>query len=372
MTDGPVIGIVGSGGAYGRWLAQFFRERMGLDVIGRDVTCDTALSERELIERSEVLIFSAPIRITPDLIAEYVHIADGIEGDRLWLDITSIKSTPMAALLKSQAEVVGLHPMSAPPRGPTLKGRAMVVCEARLDRWRSWLQAFLSATQADCVQASPEQHDQAMALVQGMVHASHMAQGALWRELAPAVGGLAAIEPFHTVGYELDLTVTQRMLAGNPAIYQDIQFENPHVSPMLDRLVEHVTRLRDLVTTGDDDARTRMREDWLGDSATFFGDESLDRGSRRFERMAHLLADLGSADSLDVVLPQDSPGSLRALLSVFEAHGVSFDSIHSSRVSNGELRFRLGLPGDTSAAELAAAVARMQAEGIARLLSPDL
>ena len=368
MTDRPVIGIVGSRGAYGRWLAQFFRERMGLEVIGRDVGGDTALSEHDLVIRADVLVFSAPIRATAGLIETYVRLANGAERGRLWLDITSIKSAPVTAMLASQAEVVGLHPMCAPPRAPTLKGRAMVVCEARLARWRGWLQDFLDATQADCMTATPGQHDQAMALVQGMVHASHMAQAMLWRELAPAVGGLAAIAPFHTVGYELDLAVTRRMLAGNPAIYQDIQFENPHVAPMLERLAAHTASLRDLVRAGDDPARERMRREWLQDSAAFFGTASLEQGSRHFERMAYLLADLAGASSLDVVLPADRPGSLRTLLSVFEAHGVNFESIHSSRVSNGELRFRLGLTADTPVDAVARAVATMESQGIASLV----
>ena len=370
MNDRPVIGIVGSRGAYGVWLTRFFREQMGLQVIGRDLAGDTAVSERALIERADVLVFSAPIRTTPALIARYVQLAAGVEQGRLWLDITSIKSTPVAAMLVSHAEVVGLHPMCAPPRAPTLKGRAMVVCAARLDRWQPWLQTFLDATQANCMRAAPEQHDRVMALVQGMVHACHMAQGALWRELAPAVGGLDAIWPFHTVGYELDLAVTRRMLVGNPAIYQDIQFDNPHVAPMLDRLAEHVAALRDLVRAGDQPARERMREDWLQRSAAFFGDESLAEGSACFERLAYVLADLAAPACLEVVLPADRPGSLRALLSVFEQHGVNFDSIHSSRVSNGELHFRLGLACGTQADALARAVSLMEAGGIARRLQP--
>ena len=36
MIESPVIGIVGSQGAYGRWLGRFFRDQMGLRVVGRD------------------------------------------------------------------------------------------------------------------------------------------------------------------------------------------------------------------------------------------------------------------------------------------------------------------------------------------------
>src|SRR5688572_28353361 len=116
MTARPVIGVVGVEGAYGRWLRRFFVEGMGLEAVGRDPAAADSLSESELIERADVLIFSAPIRQTAALIREYVRIADGRKRGKLWLDVTSIKSAPVAAMLASQAEVAGLHPMTAPPK----------------------------------------------------------------------------------------------------------------------------------------------------------------------------------------------------------------------------------------------------------------
>jgi prephenate dehydrogenase len=243
----PIVGIVGSRGAYGRWLARFFRERMGLQVVGRDPAGDTALSERALIEASDVLVFAAPIRHTAELIARYVEVAAGDEAGRLWLDVTSIKRAPVAALLASRAEVVGLHPMCAPPQAPTLRGRVMVVCEARVECWRDWMEHMLAALEAECVRADPDQHDQRMALVQAMVHAVHLAQAAVLGASAEAIGGPADILPFRSVSFELDATVAGRILAGNPAIYEDIQFSNPDVLPMLDpsaRRVGRAARLR--------------------------------------------------------------------------------------------------------------------------------
>jgi prephenate dehydrogenase len=337
----PRIGLVGSQGSYGRWLRTFFEQRMGLRVLGRDPFGDTRLSERELIESVDVLVFCAPIRQTPSVIRHYVEQADGIERGQLWLDITSIKAAPVAAMLASQAEVVGLHPMSAAPKSSTLRGRAMVVCEARVNTWRPWLENFLAASEADCVRADAEQHDRVMALVQGMVHATHMAQGAVLRELAPAVGDLEGIRPFSSVGYELDVAVTRRILASNPAIYQDIQFENPYVAPMLERLAAHIDTLRDLVHRGDDAARDQLRVQLLEQSRAYVGEPSASEGSYTFERLGYLLADLREPRFISVFLPLDKPGSLRALLSVFEQRGINLDSIHSSRSAEGELLFRM-------------------------------
>ncbi|HAI94449.1 MAG TPA: hypothetical protein DCM36_07015, partial [Xanthomonadaceae bacterium] len=109
--------------------------------------------------------------------AEYAQVADGIEQGRLWLDVTSIKRAPVDAMLASRADVVGLHPMTAPPKSPNLKGRVVVVCEARLSpRWRGWFDGLLQRLQGEYVRTDPDRHDRIMALVQALVHAGHLAQ----------------------------------------------------------------------------------------------------------------------------------------------------------------------------------------------------
>ncbi len=366
--ENPLIGIVGSQGAFGRWLRRFFEQRMGLAVIGRDPAGDDALSPAELVARADVLIFCAPIHATTTLIDDYVRLAAGADHGKLWIDVTSIKTAPVQAMLRSRAEVVGLHPMTAPPKTATLGGRVMVICEARLQAWRGWFEQFLAASEADCVRAEPEQHDRIMVLVQGMVHASHMAQAAVLREFAPALGGIDAIQPFRTVGYELDGVVTRRILAGNPAIYEDIQFENPHVAAMLERLAAHIDFLRDCVRTGDAGARAAMRRRLLDEPRENFGPRALAEGSYGFERLGYLLADLSAPDPLSVFLPLDRPGSLRALLSVFEELSINLDSIHSSRTPDGELHFRIGLQRHCDPAKTKAAIEMIAARGIGRVL----
>jgi hypothetical protein len=77
---------------------------------------------------------------------------------------------------------------------------------------------------------------------------------------------------------------------------------------------------------------------------------------------------LAGARPASVHLPEDRPGSLRVLLHVFERHGVSLESIHSSRTPAGEVHFRIGFGRGADAAALAAAVAEIDAAGIGRVL----
>ena len=339
----PVVGIVGNAGAYGRWLSTFLQEQMGLEVIGRDPAGDTTRSPRELALQADVLVFSAPIRQSIALINEYVAAAGGDESGKLWLDLTSIKQAPVEAMLRSRAEVVGLHPMAAPPKISSLKGRVLAVCPARITRWEPWLDAFLRALEADWVRLEPLAHDRAMALVQGLVHASHMTQGRVLQALAAEAGGMPLLQALRTVGYELDLTVTGRILSGNPAIYEDIQFGNPHVMPVLRALADATSQLVDHVAEGSELAREHMRAKFLVKPAHVFGREYLASRSHGFDRLGYLLADLDGHRYLSVYLPEDRPGSLRVLLEIFEALGVNLASIHSSRTPDGELHFRIGL-----------------------------
>ena len=368
MTLRPVVGIVGSAGAYGRWLRTFLEQRLGLEVIGHDPADPQSQDPETVLARAEVLVFSAPIRHTPALIADYVTRSAGREAGRLWLDVTSVKSEPVAAMLRSQAEVVGLHPMTAPPKAPTLKGRVMVVCEARLARWQPWVSELCAALEAECVQASPEHHDQVMALVQAMVHATHLAQAGVLRGYAAQLGPLQDLLPYRSASFELDTAIIARILSMNPAIYEDIQFGNPHVAPMLERLLEQLQRLRDQVVQGDDVARAAFRQQLLADNRAHQGDALLADGNYTFERVGYLLADLTERNAISVHLPEDRPGSLRELLHVFERHGVSLASIHSSRTPGGEVHFRMGFVAGSSLQALQRAAVEIDATGIGRVL----
>lgn len=365
----PRIGIVGSGGAYGRWLRGFFETRMGLEVIGHDPVDPASQTPAQLLEQADVLLFSAPIRCTPALIRDYVQQSAGRERGRLWLDVTSVKAEPVAAMLESQASVAGLHPMTAPPKAPTLKGRVMVVCEARLDaRWQAWLDELCIALQAECVRGTAEHHDRVMALVQAMVHATHLAQAGVLREYAPLLGQLQELMPYRSAAFELDTAVISRILSLNPAIYEDIQFGNPHAGEVLDHLLDQLGRLRALLAEGDDTARAAFRQQFLIDNRQALGEQTLRDGNYSFERVGYLLADLTDPRAMSVHLPEDRPGSLRELLHVFERHGISLASIHSSRTPAGEVHFRMGFVQAYAAEVLASAAEEIDRSGIGRVL----
>ncbi|MEK7063938.1 MAG: prephenate dehydrogenase/arogenate dehydrogenase family protein, partial [Patescibacteria group bacterium] len=102
-----VVGIIGINGRFGQLLKSFFGQ-LGCSVIGSDEKKPTGLSNAQVVQQSEVVIFSVPIKDTPAVIRSVLH---GVREDQLLMDVTSIKQPAVEAMLESKAQVVGLHPM---------------------------------------------------------------------------------------------------------------------------------------------------------------------------------------------------------------------------------------------------------------------
>ena len=167
----------------------------------------------------------------------------------------------------------------------------------------------------------------------------------------------------------MDAAIIARILSLNPAIYEDIQFGNPHASDVLQALARQIQRMANLVGEGTDAARAAFRREFLHDNRAAIGPDMLAQGNYSYERIGYLLADLAGREAISVHLPEDRPGSLRALLHVFERHGVSLSSIHSSRTPDGEVHFRIGFDAGVDLEALQRAVEEIAAHQLGRVLS---
>ena len=363
----PTLGIVGSAGAYGRWMRTLVASRLGWAVLGSDPADPESLSADALIDRCDILLFSAPVRRTEGLIRDYAARAGAHARDQLWLDLTSIKLAPVRAMLGSEAEVVGLHPMCAPPKSPSLKGRLLVVCEARLDRRRPWLEALLGALEAECVRMSADEHDRCMAVVQNLVHAGNLAATLAASRLAER-GTLqaASLLACRTVGYEADFATAARMLAGNAELYIDILLGNPHAQEAISLLAAELSSIGARIASNDAQG---LRAAHFDPARAFLGDALLAHGNHTFERIGYLLADLNDHHALSVHLVEDRPGSLRALLEIFEREGINIESAHSSRTPEGKVHFRFGFARETPVDAVQRAAAAIAESGLGELLA---
>src|SRR5262245_42183765 len=103
------VAIIGGKGGMGRLLAQLFGD-LGHAVLIADI--DTPLTPQEAAEAADVVVISVPIDSTVSVIRELGH---HVRDDSLLMDVTSVKSAPLEAMMEStRASVIGTHPLFGP------------------------------------------------------------------------------------------------------------------------------------------------------------------------------------------------------------------------------------------------------------------
>jgi len=235
-------GIIGGTGKMGRLFTPVF-ERAGYEVVvtGRS----TLLTNTELAEQCDLVIVSVPIHDTIRVIEEILPV---LSQDQLLCDFTSLKTEPVAAMLRSKARVIGLHPLFG-PTVQSLHHQTIIACPARAEE--NVLQSLLSIFRdegAQCSLATPEQHDRMMAVVQGLTHFVTLCMADSVRRLGIDIETTRA---FTSPVYQIELSLVGRLLSQDPSLYADILQQNPFVPEVLSICTSSAEDLRRIVDTKD-------------------------------------------------------------------------------------------------------------------------
>jgi prephenate dehydrogenase len=217
-------GIIGGTGKMGQLFVPVF-ERAGYEVMvsGRSTT----LTDEDLARQCDIVIVSVPIRTTVRVIN---RIAPLMRPGQILCDFTSLKVKPVEAMLKSAADVIGLHPMFGPTVS-SLRNQTIIVCPARVED--AALQNLVGVFRAEgvrCTLATPEEHDRMMAVVQGLTHFVTLCMAESIRRLGVDIG---TTQEFTSPVYQIELSLIGRLLSQDPGLYADILTENPYVPEVL-------------------------------------------------------------------------------------------------------------------------------------------
>jgi prephenate dehydrogenase len=209
-------------------MGQFFApvfERAGYEVFsaGRHGPCEI----HDLVQSCDLVVVSVPIRDTVQVIR---GIAPLMRPHQTLCDLTSLKVAPVAAMLSSAAQVVGLHPMFG-PTVPALAGQRIIATPARCapDHLEHLLRIFRREG-ASITVTTPEEHDRMMAVVQGLTHFATLCMAETMRR--GEVGVRSALT-FMSPVYRIELDLMGRLLSQDPALYADILQMNPFVPEVL-------------------------------------------------------------------------------------------------------------------------------------------
>ena len=236
------IGIIGGTGGIGRWFADFFTEEgFTVHVSGRSAGMDMG----EMAATCNVVIVSVPIGATAEVIRT---VGPMMPRDSLLMDFTSLKGEPVACMLEaSSSEVMGCHPLFGPDV-PSMIGQNIILCPARVERWRHWATEIFAHAGAIVTEATPEEHDEFMSVVQGLNHFNSIMMGLTVKDSGLDV---SALKRFTTPLFNAKMSIVEKVLTGNMRLYVEIITHNPHFASMLAQYERNVATFRECIENHD-------------------------------------------------------------------------------------------------------------------------
>lgn len=214
------IGIIGGRNGIGAAFAAYFQDvcskKQTLEVLvsGRE----TEKSNKKIVQECDLVIFAVPISVTLDVMEEMIPHS---RKDQIWADFTSIKGPFVGKMLKSKAEVVGMHPLFGPMRD--IRGHKVFVSPSRISK-KSYQTIQDLFSDFELIEKSPEEHDLLMGVVQNVSHFSDFVMGETLRRIGMDIG---EILEYSTPSYQLKLEVMGRMFDQSSDLYANIATENP-------------------------------------------------------------------------------------------------------------------------------------------------
>lgn len=277
--------IIGGTGETGRWFARFYKKH-GFEVVvwginkRKDIAQELEVQFAEDLDSeigtSDIVVISVPINMTEKTIEE---IAPKMPRGSLLMDITSIKTVPVNAMLKhapENIEILGTHPMFGPSI-PDIRGQTVIFTpiEGRCRKWLPIIRELYEESGAHIEIMSPEQHDKMMAVVQGLTHFAYISIGSVFKELEFDV---ANSRRFMSPMYDIMLDLVGRILAQNPYLYAMIQM-NPEVAKVHRAYIEQCNRMAEVVKNKDIEGFVNL----MNKAAAHFGDT--ESALRRSEKL---------------------------------------------------------------------------------------
>ncbi len=224
------IGIIGGTQGMGAFLAKVWSaggyevEAMGLE---------GGPTAEEVASRNDLVVIAVPIDVTPAVIAK---VAPHMRKGACIVDVTSIKKPPLDAMLAHAPEgvdVVGTHPMFG-PHGIDFDRQKVVLCRGRGDDAFARVKKLYETFGAETIEATAEEHDAQMALIQVLVHEKTMVLGSVLERLKADLGrSLQFASPI----YRTELAMIGRMFSQRAELYADILTVNPE-APRLSHVFE--------------------------------------------------------------------------------------------------------------------------------------
>ncbi|EKO3610508.1 bifunctional chorismate mutase/prephenate dehydrogenase [Vibrio metschnikovii] len=259
--------IIGGHGQLGRLFARMF-ELSGYQV--KVLGSQDWHRADELLHDAGLVVVTVPIDLTVGVIEKL----NQLPSDCILCDLTSIKSKPLAAMLKVHSgPVVGLHPMFGPDV-PSLAKQVIVYCDGRGVEQYQWLLDQFAIWGASLCAIDAQEHDQGMTLIQALRHFTSFVYGLHLSKVNPNIEQLLKLS---SPIYRLELAMVGRLFGQDPNLYADIILSSQENIEMIGRFQDSLEQAVGLLKQGDKlgfVSQFNQVSDWFGDYSQQFMQES--------------------------------------------------------------------------------------------------
>ena len=252
-TTGTIasIAIVGARGQMGALFKRAFH-KAGYQV----TTLDRPYTDEAVaaaLKDADLALISVPVTATR-AVAE--RLAPFMPQGCILCDVCSVKVNPLAQMLAAYAgPVVGTHPLFGPVIPEGFDPR-VAITPGRGDHAPEAVAAVFARAGFSPFASTAEEHDRAMAVVQGLNFITTTAYLAAARQTP-------GIENFRTPSFERRLEAARKMLTQDRELFQLISEDNP----FLQETVRQFTAYLDLAAGGDLDLLSARASWWWRDTA---------------------------------------------------------------------------------------------------------
>src|SRR5690606_15781807 len=170
---GKRVLVIGGAGKMGAWFAQFLASQGYAIEIADPSPSELPFPRIDDWRKSDlthdVILVATPIKVAAEVLAE---LADR-RPKGLVLDIGSLKTPPrdaLAELVAAGCRVTSIHPMFGPDTR-LLSGRHVIFVDLGVPEATAEARGMFSATMAELIEMSLEDHDRLIAFVLGLSHA---------------------------------------------------------------------------------------------------------------------------------------------------------------------------------------------------------
>ena len=266
-ADRPIV-IVGGAGAMGRLFSDYFKASgYHVEILEKDGWEQAP----QLLGQALAVFVSVPISAAAAVIAD---TASFIAPDTVLCDFTSVKGPYVKQMLEVHTgPVLGLHPMFGPDIKSLVK-QVIVSCGGRgEEQYRFILEQFKLWGAKICT-CAPDEHDEAMSIIQALRHFTTYCYGIFLAQLRPP---LQQILDLSSPIYRLELEMVGRLFAQDPHLYADIIMSSPRNAELIEAYFASLKPQIDLILQQDKEQfieRFMQARDYFGPYAQKFLQDS--------------------------------------------------------------------------------------------------